>query len=81
MQLSKQKELKLIKEIGVRIRELRQERQLSQFQLNIDANLSKNQIGRIERAEHIPNIITLYKIAESLDVSISEIVDLKKNII
>jgi transcriptional regulator with XRE-family HTH domain len=78
MQLSEQKELELIKKIGYRIRELRLERQLSQFQLNIDANLSKNQIGRIERAEHIPNIITLYKISEALDVNISEIVDLKK---
>ncbi len=71
-------EKKIIKRIGENIRKLRLERQLSQFQLNVDSDLGKNQIGRIERAEHIPNIITLLKVAEALDVSITEIVDLKK---
>ena len=67
-------EKEIIKRIGENIRLLRLDRQLSQFQLNVDANLSKNQIGRIERAEHIPNILTLYKIASALQVDISELV-------
>jgi transcriptional regulator with XRE-family HTH domain len=75
MQLS---EKEIINKIGENIRELRLERQLSQFQLQVDSNISKNQIGRIERGEHVPNVITLLKIAEALDVSISKIVDFKK---
>lgn len=67
-------EKEIIKRIGENIRLLRLDRQLSQFQLNVDANLSKNQIGRIERAENIPNIITLYKIASALQVDITELV-------
>ena len=68
-------EKEIIKQIGDNIRQLRLERHLSQFQLQVDANVAKNQIGRIER---IPNVITLLKVAEALDVSISDIVDLKK---
>lgn len=75
MQLS---EKEIIKKIGENIRQLRLERHLSQFQLQVDADVAKNQIGRIERGEHVPNIISLIKIAEALDVRISEIVDLKK---
>lgn len=71
-------EKEIIKQIGDNIRKLRLERHLSQFQLQVDANVAKNQIGRIERGEHIPNIITVIKIAKALNVSISEIIDLKK---
>ncbi|WP_283637081.1 helix-turn-helix domain-containing protein [Aquaticitalea lipolytica] len=71
-------EKEIIKQIGDNIRQLRLERHLSQFQLQVDANVAKNQIGRIERGERIPNVITLLKVAEALDVSISDIVDLKK---
>ncbi|WP_067150216.1 helix-turn-helix domain-containing protein [Pseudotamlana agarivorans] len=78
MQLS---EKKIIKQIGDNIPQLRLERHLSQFQLQVDANVVKNQIGRIERGEHIPNIITIIKIAKALNVSLSEIIDLKKKII
>ncbi|ALJ05182.1 hypothetical protein APS56_08620 [Pseudalgibacter alginicilyticus] len=71
-------EKEIIKQIGDNVRQLRLERHLSQFQLQVDANVAKNQIGRIERGEHIPNIITVIKIAKALNVSISEIIDLKK---
>lgn len=71
-------EKEIIKIIGENIRELRLERQLSQFQLNIDSGLGKNQLGRLERGEHTPTIITLLKISKALDVSILDIIDLKK---
>ena len=71
-------EKEIIKQIGDNIRQLRLERHLSQFQLQVDADVAKNQIGRIERGEHVPNIISLLKIAKALDVDISKILDLKK---
>tara|TARA_R110002096_G_scaffold373980_3_gene567542 strand:+ start:472 stop:702 length:231 start_codon:yes stop_codon:yes gene_type:complete len=70
-------EKEIIKQIGNNIRQLRLERHLSQFQLQVDANVAKNQIGRIERGEHVPNIISLIKIAKALEVDISKLLDLK----
>lgn len=71
-------EKEIIKQIGDNIRQLRLERHLSQFQLQVDANVAKNQIGRIERGEHVPNIISLIKIAKALEVDISKLLDFKK---
>ncbi|GAA4954750.1 hypothetical protein GCM10023314_30540 [Algibacter agarivorans] len=71
--LSKKEEQEILNNIGERIRVLRIERGLSQFQLNVDADLSKNQLGRIERGERNVKILTLYKIAKALQVEISEI--------
>lgn len=74
--LSKEEEKDILYSIGERIRTLRNQKGLSQFQLNIDAELSKNQIGRLERGERNVKITTLYKIAKALQVDISEILKL-----
>ncbi len=71
--LSKKEEQEIINNIGNKIRALRTKQGLSQFQLNVDADLSKNQIGRIERGERNVKITTLYKIVKALGVDISEI--------
>ncbi len=73
--LSKKEEQKILDRIGNNIKALRIERGLSQFQLNVDAELSKNQIGRLERGERNVKITTLYKIAKALNVSITKIVE------
>jgi transcriptional regulator with XRE-family HTH domain len=52
---------------------LRQDKKLSQFQLSTEAEIPKNQIGRIERAEINTTILTLNKIAIVLDVDIKEL--------
>lgn len=75
--LSKEEEKDILYGIGERIRTLRNQKGLSQFQLNIDAELSKNQIGRLERGERNVKITTLYKIAKALQVDISEILSSK----
>ena len=76
--LSKIEEQEILDNIGKNIRDLRTAKCLSQFQLNVDAELSKNQIGRIERGERNVKITTLYKIAKALNVNISEIINLKQ---
>ncbi|PQV51218.1 DNA-binding XRE family transcriptional regulator [Jejuia pallidilutea] len=75
--LSKKEEQKILNAIGKNIRTLRTERGLSQFQLHVDAEISKNQIGRLERGERNVKITTLYKIAKALQVDISEILSSK----
>ena len=52
---------------------MRQDKKLSQFQLSTEAEIPKNQIGRIERAEINTTILTLNKIAIVLDVDIKEL--------
>lgn len=49
--MSNQKNIELQKAFGERVRQLRKAKGLSQYQLAIDANISLNQVGRIERGE------------------------------
>ena len=60
--------------IGNKIRMQREIKGLSQFQLATECDLSKNQIGRIDRAEISTTIITLKRIADVLRIKIEELV-------
>ena len=71
MELSDKKYLLLI---GNNIRKLREIRGISQFELATESVLSKNQIGRIERAEISTSILTLKKIADVLSVKVEDLI-------
>lgn len=62
------KENIFLDKLGTRIRQLRELRKLSQENLAIDCNISKVQIGRIERAEINTTVRTLIKISNALEV-------------
>jgi transcriptional regulator with XRE-family HTH domain len=51
-----------LNKLGIRIRQLRELRKLSQENLANDCNIPKVQIGRIERAEINTTVRTLIKI-------------------
>ncbi|MDA2924507.1 helix-turn-helix domain-containing protein [Acidobacteria bacterium AH-259-L09] len=59
----------ILRKIGQRIREARNERKLSQERLAEMSNLSSTYIGRLERGEKQPSMETLIVLAESLKVS------------
>lgn len=61
-------EIQVLKRVGENIKRLRTDKGLSQFELANEAEVPKNQIGRIERAEINTTILTLHKIAEALKV-------------
>lgn len=61
--------------LGLRIRKLRIEKDLSQEALAFSAGVHSTYIGKIERGEKCPTVDTLYKIAKGLDVSINELLD------
>jgi transcriptional regulator with XRE-family HTH domain len=69
------KNKKLLKAIGLRIRELRKQKKLSQEELSYKSELMLSQIGRIERGETNPTISTLYVLAEALEVELKDLVD------
>ena len=66
-------EIELIKIVGEKIRLRRLELNLSQEILSYDANIHRNQIGRIERGEISTTISTLYKICKALKIEIKEL--------
>jgi transcriptional regulator with XRE-family HTH domain len=64
---------KILDKVGVRIRELRKEKGISQEELAYRADLHRTYIGMIERAEKNITLINLEKIAKALEVSIPQL--------
>lgn len=66
-------EILLLKLVGNKIRQKRTELKLSQETLSYDANIPKNQIGRIERGEINTTILSLHKICKALEINIKDL--------
>jgi transcriptional regulator with XRE-family HTH domain len=58
-------------DIGVRLRQLREERGMSMRALASASGLSANALSMIERGKVSPSVSTLYKLAEALGVSVT----------
>lgn len=58
---------------GQRIRKIRKEKNLSQEELSFKADLHRTYIGMIERAEKNITLVNIEKIANALDVKVSEL--------
>jgi transcriptional regulator with XRE-family HTH domain len=68
-----------MKNIGGKIKALRSEKQLTLPALADKAGLSKGLLSKIENsADANPSLDTLYKIAESLDVSLAQFLETEK---
>ncbi|MEC3905538.1 helix-turn-helix transcriptional regulator [Tamlana sp. 2201CG12-4] len=65
--LTKEQENKILLKLGKRVREIREEKGITQYNLATDSEISKNQVGRIERGEYKVSVISLIKIAKALD--------------
>ena len=59
---------------GAVIRQLRKSRGWSQERLAADASLNRSYMGEIERAHAIPTLATAEKLAQALDVSLSDLI-------
>lgn len=56
-----------------RLKQLREEKNLSQEQLALLCGLDRTYIGRIERLERKPSLVTVEKIANGLNIHILEL--------
>lgn len=61
--------------IAEKIRSIRKEKGMSQEELAFKAGLNRAYVGYIERGERKPTVDTLAKLAKSLKVKLSELID------
>ena len=66
---------KILITFGERVRKYRKEKGLSQEQLAFKAGLHRTYIGMIERAEKNITLLNIEKIANSLNVEISQLLE------
>lgn len=62
---------------GVKVREIRKEKGLSQEQLSFKADLHRTYIGMIERAEKNITLVNIEKIANALEISVNDLMNFK----
>lgn len=62
----------ILKKFGVKVRDLRKQKNLSQEDLADKARLHRTYIGMIERAEKNITLLNIEKIANALEVSIKD---------
>lgn len=65
----------ILKKFGERVRELRKQRDISQEELAHRADLHRTYIGMIERAEKNVTLLNIEKIANALEVKVSEMLN------
>jgi transcriptional regulator with XRE-family HTH domain len=59
------------KQLGYRIRYLREEKGLSIEALALEADINRNYLGDLERGTRNPTVVVLNKIAKALDIDLS----------
>jgi transcriptional regulator with XRE-family HTH domain len=69
------KDKEFLKLLGKRIRDLRKANGLTQLDLGVAMDNYGEQVGRIERGQLNVSICTLKKIAEGLNISLSELLN------
>jgi len=69
------KDHEFLKALGQRLRTLRKEKGLSQVDVGVAMDNYAEQVGRIERGELNVTICTLKKLAETLHISLSDLMD------
>ena len=73
------RDLQYLKAFGLNLKKIRLSAGLSQEDLAHKADSVLSQIGRIERGERAPNILTVKRIAEALEVKESDLFSFKSD--
>lgn len=73
------KKEEILKSIGNKIKEIRQEKGLSQLDVvgRMDGNIDVTNISRIEKGRTNPTVYTLFRIALALEVQPRDFLDVK----
>lgn len=65
----------VLSKFGLRVRNLRKEKRLSQEELAYKANLHRTYIGMIERGEKNITLVNIQKIANALEIRLTDLFD------
>ena len=67
--------LEIFKQVGRNIQQIRQSKGLSQVDLvgRIEGNIDTTNISRIEQGRTNPTLLTLYRLAQALEVSLIDL--------
>ena len=65
----------LLKEFGKHLREVRLKQNLSQVDLAYKGNFDRNYIGMLERGERNPSLKNLQRLAETLEITLPELLN------
>lgn len=69
----------LLQKLGNRIKEVREDKELTQQELAAICDFEKSNMSRLEAGNTNPTVYTLHKIATALNVSLSTLLDLSEN--
>jgi transcriptional regulator with XRE-family HTH domain len=67
------KELKYFQKLGAKIKQLREEKGIDQKSFAFDCEIGRTQLYMIENGRTNPRLLTLLKIADGLEIQISEL--------
>ena len=70
------KDTVFLKKIGARIKQIRLEKGIKQKDLGYSLDIEKSNMSRIESGNTNPTIVMLKKIAEELDVTLQELLEI-----
>lgn len=70
-------EKQLLKKLGLKIKQLRTEKGDSQSAFGLSIDIEKSNVSRIESGRVNPRFFTLYKVAQALDIKLSDLVNLE----
>ena len=72
--------LEIFKQVGKNIQQIRQSKGFSQVDLvgRIEGNIDATNISRIEQGRTNPTLLTLYRIAQALEVPLTDLVKDRK---
>ncbi len=66
--------------VGMRIREYRIQRKMSQENLALTSGIHPDFLGKMERGERCPSVDTLNKVCDGLKISMSQLLDFEADI-
>ena len=70
------KELKYFQKLGAKIKRLREEKEIGQKAFAFDCEIGRTQLYMIENGKTNPRLLTLMKIADGLEISVSELLQI-----
>jgi len=73
-------EVKPLELFGLRLREIRKSKGISQEKLALESGVARSYVGEVERGKRNIALLNIYKLAETLDVKPSALLEPPENL-